>query len=400
MRWPDGFMWGTAASATQAEGAAPTSDWWDWERAGRAPLSADGNGFTRLFASDFALYTELGLRHHRMSVDWARLEPEQGRHDRSEVGRYREVLAAATDAGLTPWLCLHHFTLPRWFAQAGGFASEQNWRRHWLRHVDFVAESFSDLVGGWQPVNEPNYYPRIAYDGGPFPPAHKDPEEFGLVAEGIHLATAEAAVRLRGTRKPVCSVYGLSVPVALDGSDATAARVENHLADNWSSWIGLVRDGVLRIRRRPPIDVPHLAGAYDLVGFSYYRTTGIRDGEPVPYPTDAPLSDMGYAVSADGLRLVLARLQEELPGAPLVVAEYGVGTHDDDLRADYLRDGLNVVNAAIGEGIDIRGFFHWTGVDNYEWLRGYDVPFGLVTKDRTVRPSAQVLKQEALGWPA
>ncbi|WP_170177876.1 family 1 glycosylhydrolase [Thermomonospora umbrina] len=397
MRWPEGFMWGTGASATQAEGAAPASDWWEWEQQGRAPVSGDGNGFARSFATDFGLYSGLGLRHHRMSVDWARLEPEEGRRDRSQVARYREILLAAADAGITPWLCLHHFTLPRWFARSGGFANEENRRGHWMRHVDFVADAFSDLVGGWQPVNEPNYYPRIAFGGGPFPPAVDDADTFGRVAEGIHLATAEAALRLRSTGRPVSSIYGLSVPVALDDSAETTVRVRNHLADNWTSWIGLVRDGVLRIRDRPPIDVPHLANVFDMIGFSYYRTTGVRRGEPVPHPSGAPLSAMGYAVSSAGLRLVLSKLREELEDTPLLVAEYGVGVHDDDLRARYLREGLAIVRTAIAEGADIRGFFHWTGVDNYEWMRGYDVPFGLITRDRTVRPSAAVLAAEALG---
>ncbi|MFC0037681.1 family 1 glycosylhydrolase [Actinomadura rayongensis] len=397
MRWPENFMWGTAASATQAEGAAPASDWWDWERQGRAPRSGDGNGFATAYADDFARYAGLGLRHHRMSVDWARLEPEPGRHDRSAVARYRDILGAAADAGLTPWLCLHHFTLPRWFAEPGGFTRDDHWREHWPRHVEFVAETFGDLVAGWQPVNEPNYYPWITYGGGPFPPARPDAELFGRASEGIHLATAEAARILRGTGKPVASIYGLSVPVALDDSQKTAERVKNHLADHWDAWIGLVRDGVLRVRDRPPIDAPHLAGVFDLIGFSYYRITGIRDGESVPYPPEAPLSDMGYAVSADGLRLVLEKLHAELNGTPLLVAEYGVGTDDDDLRAHYLRDGLALVNEAIVNGVDVRGFFHWTGVDNYEWLRGYDVSFGIIGRDRVIRPSAHVLKKEALG---
>ncbi|WP_019634428.1 family 1 glycosylhydrolase [Actinomadura atramentaria] len=397
MRWPEGFIWGTGASATQAEGAAPASDWHAWERLGRAPASGDGNGFARSYAADFALYAGLGLRHHRMSVDWARLEPEPGRRDRAEVARYRDVLRAAADAGITPWLCLLHFTLPAWFADDGGFADERTWRRRWPDHVEFVADAFGDLVGGWQPVNEPNYYPWIAYGGGPFPPGRDDPDEFGRVSEGIHLATAEAARRLRATGRPVASIYGLSTAVALDDSAATAARIAEHRADHWASWLGLVRDGVLRVRDRPPIEAPDLAGVFDMIGFSYYRTVGVRDGAPVGYPSGAPRSDMGYRVSADGLRLVLDELRRELPGTPLLVAEYGVGTADDGLRAAYLRDGLAVVRAAIADGADVRGFFHWTGVDNYEWLRGHDVSFGLIDRDRNVRPSAAVLRREALG---
>src|SRR5580693_3815065 len=116
MHWPEGFLWGTGASATQCEGAAPASDWWDWERAGHAPLSGDGNGFWTRYDEDFRLLAGLGLRHHRLTIDWARVEPEEGRHDPAAVGHYRDVLTAALEAGVEPWICLHHFTLPRWFA--------------------------------------------------------------------------------------------------------------------------------------------------------------------------------------------------------------------------------------------------------------------------------------------
>src|SRR5690242_2003212 len=153
-------MWGTAASSTQCEGAAPASDWSDWERAGRAPVSGEGNGFGRRYAEDFQLLAGLGLTHHRLSIEWARIEPAPGERDEAEVGRYRSVLAAATEAGVAPWVCLHHFTLPRWFADAGGFLLEDNRTGPWARHVDFMAETFGDLVAGWQPVNETNYYAR------------------------------------------------------------------------------------------------------------------------------------------------------------------------------------------------------------------------------------------------
>jgi hypothetical protein len=133
MEWPRGFMWGTGASSTQCEGAAPASDWWDWERKGRAPVSGNGNGFAERFAEDFAALSELGLTHHRLSLEWARLEPEEGRRDDTAISHYRDALHSARDAGVTPWVCLHHFTLPRWFARAGGFLIQRNRTTHWRR---------------------------------------------------------------------------------------------------------------------------------------------------------------------------------------------------------------------------------------------------------------------------
>ena len=121
MQWPEGFMWGSGASSTQCEGASPASDWWDWERAGHAPLSGDGNGFATRYAEDFGLLAGLGLQHHRLSIEWARIEPEPGTHDAAAIAHYRDMLSAALDAGVEPWVCLHHFTLPRWFADTRRF---------------------------------------------------------------------------------------------------------------------------------------------------------------------------------------------------------------------------------------------------------------------------------------
>ena len=119
-------------------------------------------------------------------------------------------------------------------------------------------------------------------------------------------------------------------------------------------------------------------------------------GTPCRTHLRAVASPLGYTIWAGGLALVLDRLAEELPTTPLLVAEYGIGTDDDALRAQYLRDGLAVVQGALGRGIDVRGLFHWTGVDNYEWSHGFDVSFGLIDRHRAVRPSAQVLAAEAL----
>ena len=397
MRWPDGFMWGTAASSTQCEGAAPASDWWDWERAGHAPISATGNDFGTRHAEDFALLASLGLTHHRLSIEWARIEPEPGTHDRAAVEHYRGVLSAARDAGVVPWVCLHHFTLPRWFAADGGFTVSTGRTGAWARHVDYMAETFGDLAGGWQPVNETNYYARAAYGGGGWPPGLNDRDTVAFVDEAIQLATAEAAVRLRDTGAPVASIFGLSAIVPQDDLDETRSYADALHALFWQPGIELYRDGVLRVRRREPIERPDLAGAFDLIGFSYYSAMGVRNGRLAVHPPDAPVSPLGYGIWADGLGMVLDRLHGELQGSPLLVAEFGVGTSDDEVRSAYLARGLEVVHDAIDRGVDVRGFFHWTAVDNYEWLHGYDVSFGIIDKDRNVRPSAAVLRREALG---
>ncbi len=390
-------MWGTGASSTQCEGAAPASDWIDWERDGHAPPSGDGNGFGTRYADDFALLAGLGLTHHRLSIEWARVEPEEGVHDPVAIAHYRAVLAAARDAGVSPWVCLHHFTLPRWFAAKGGFLVDELRRTYWSRHVAFIADTFGDLVAGWQPVNETNLYPSVGYLGHGFAPGHDDRDEWATVSVQIQLATAEAAVRLRQTGAPVSSIFGLSPMVSLDDEPETRQFAEWYDASNWSAGLGLFREGVLRVPGRDPIERPGLAGAFDLIGFSYYCAFGARRGRLALYPEVGERSPLRYTIWPQGLGLVLDRLHTEVPGVPLLVAEYGVGTPDDARRADYLRDGLAITHGAIERGVDVRGFFHWTAVDNYEWLHGYDMSFGLMDRDRNVRASAEVLRRAALG---
>lgn len=388
--WPGDFIWGTAASSTQCEGAAPASDWIHWERAGRAPASGAGNGFARRYREDFALYAAAGLRHHRLSIDWARIEPEPGRRDLGAIAHYRDVLAAAREAGLEPWVCLHHFTLPRWFAERGGFQSAANRVGPWRAHVEFVAETFGEWVSGWKPVNEPVAYAAAGWLGSGFPPGVEDFAAFGLVLENILLASFEAAARLRQTGSPVATILNLStIHCVGEGADLIARIFDQAL---WGSWLGVMREGVLRSPGRDPVDCAALADAFDLVGFSYYSAIGVRaDGTRPPYPEGAPVSPLGYGIWPRGLRLVLDRLNAELPGHPLLISEYGLGTEDDGARCSYLAEGLRIVRDALGEGIPLRGFFHWTGVDNYEWLHGYDVSFGCIDVERRPRGSYEFL---------
>jgi len=394
-QWPEGFLWGTGASSTQCEGAAAASDWYAWERAGHAPPSGTGNGFGDRHAEDFALLAGLGLKHHRLSIEWARIEPEEGVHDPRAIEHYRSVLMAAAAAGVRPWVCLHHFTLPVWFARRGGFLVERNRTRYWARHVDFIADTFGEFVSGWQPVNETNYYPTAAYLGRGFPPGHDDPAQWRTASQQIQLATAEAAMRLKQTGAPVSSVFGLSTVELLDQEDASREFAEYFYAANWSAGLSLFRDGVLKIPGCTPVERADLAGCFDLIGFSYYCAFGVRRGQLAVYPEQRPISPLGYAIWPDGLRLVLDRLRAEVPGTPLLVAEYGIGTDDDQIRADYLKAGLDITHDAIARGIDIRGFFHWTSVDNYEWLHGHDLKFGIIDRARRVKPSADILRREA-----
>ena len=393
MPFPEGFWWGTAASSTQSEGAAPRSDWERWEELGRAPASGEGNGFGHRYAEDFRLLAEHGLTHHRVSIEWARIEPEAGRVDPDAVEHYRAVLLAARAAGVEPWVCLHHFTLPGWFADdEGGFVDDRARSLRWQRHVAFCAETFGDLVFGWQPINEPAAYAANGFLFGTFPPGLRSFEEYGKAYRGIMLAGRDAWRELRGAGTPVATVHNLIPVMAAAGTDRARRAAERFDEAVFRVWIRALREGVLAVPGRAEEEVADLEDSCDLVGFSYYGATAFDDaGNQAPYPPDARTNALGYAPWSEGIRHVIDRIGEELPGRPLLVAEHGVGTEDDAWRVDVLRESLTHVSDAIADGADVRGFFHWTAVDNYEWLHGFDVPFGLFDRDRNPRASAELL---------
>jgi beta-glucosidase len=405
-RFPDGFWWGTGNSSNQCEGAAPAGDWLPWERANHAPPSGDGNGFARRYGEDFTLLAGIGLNHFRLSLEWARLEPAEGNHDQAEIERYRALLQAARDAGISIWLTAHHFTLPVWFAAMGSFGDHRARTYYWRRHVEFLAETFGELVYGWKPINEPHAYAMCGWLLGVIPPGRKSMAEAARMLIATHLANHEAWLALRGGGKPVATIHNLSPSIAATHGEADqqAAATVDDLA--FGCWIRMIRDGVLELPALPGLPAPEriedpaFAGAFDLVGFSYYHAASVR-ANPSPasssgatlgaYPADGKPGPLGYVPWSGGLRLVLDRLHADLPGKPLVISEYGIGTADDAERCQFIQDGLDIAADAIGRGVDLRGFFHWTGVDNYEWGLGFSAQFGLFGVDRSPRPSAQII---------
>jgi beta-glucosidase len=379
------WWWGAGASAVQTEGACPADDWYRWERAGKAPASGDGNGFATRFAEDFRLLRELGLTDYRLSINWARVVPDIGRVDHQAVDYYRSVLTAGRDAGLRIWVCLLHSAIPQWFADRGGFAGGGALDT-WSTWVDLAAREFGDLAGGWIPFNEPSSFAQKAYLSGTFPPGHRDLGELISVLETVQRCDFEAATRLRETGSLVCCNQAL-LPLYPDDDSAVPvlAQLEKLV---WDSWLYLARDS-------------RYETAFDLYGFAYYYGAQVTaQAQLLPHPAGQEPGPLGYVPWADGIVPVLERLNRELPGARFVVTELGYGgasQPDDQERCDYLLRALRHIAAAQDKGMRIEGVSLWTAVDNYEWLHGFDVPFGLLTRDREPRRSAEFIRSVIRG---
>lgn len=197
-------MWGTASSALQCEGAAPASDWARWERTGRVSSSADGNRFRTRGVEDVQLLADHGITAHRLTIEWARLEPRRGAWDPAEVDRYERVLRALRSAGIEAWVTLQHLTLPGWFSEdERGFRDDRMARRVWPAHVDRVAETFGDLVDGWIAIDQPTAYAAFTW-------TDEDDRATGL--RNLRHANREAARLLASGPAPVITSHAPGEP--------------------------------------------------------------------------------------------------------------------------------------------------------------------------------------------
>ncbi|MGI9602852.1 MAG: family 1 glycosylhydrolase [Acidimicrobiales bacterium] len=389
--FPADFWWGCTSSSVGSEGVGPAADWSLWEREGRAPISGDGSGLLTNFADDLAGLAELGLRHQRLTLEWARISPRPGVVDRGMIEHYRQVLRSAREVGIEPWITLVNGSLPGWFGDdERGFRDERGVGLTWARHVDVMAEAFDDLVAGWVPIEDPVGMALRGHLLGTRPPGRTDPVMAREAVEGALAAVWEAWRLLRSGDHPVMAVFGLPT-VHRSGSEA-ADEAQRWDQVVWTSWIEALRDGVLRLPGRAPIEREGLADAFDYIGVGYDHPIGIEpDGSFVPIPAGGRVDGSGFVPVPEELGVALRRLAEELPDRPLVIGSTGVATDDDDWRAQIMGETIDEVRHALADGIDVRGLFWHTAIDGYEWLSGFENPRGLLTPARTAKPSFEVL---------
>ncbi|TMF03465.1 MAG: glycosyl hydrolase family protein [Chloroflexi bacterium] len=374
MRFPDGFLWGAATAAHQIEGNNLASDWWRAEQAGLLPhASGMACDSWNQWPDDIGLLRELGLNAYRLSVEWARIEPEPGRFDQSALDTYRRQLEAMKQAGIEPMLTLHHFTSPRWLADRGSWSSPDVMPR-FAQYVERVARATSDLVRWWISINEPSILAFKACIEGSWPP-HQPWNLRGYVRLLRHAARGHVLARrvLQAERSDAL------VSMAFAIWPAQAARWWSPIDQALARLVDWLWQG--RILRRSLTSL-------DWIGVNYYSRTFVG----WPWPT-RPLgsdkrTDFGWEIYPAGLYSVLRQVGRF--GKPVVITENGIADADDDQRAAYIVDHLREVHRAISDGVDVRGYMHWTLLDNFEWAEGFTQRFGLATRERQLRPSARV----------
>lgn len=415
LRFPEGFLWGTATAAHQNEGGNTNNQWYRWEQQGRTlsgEPSGEANHWWHNAERDFELIEQMENNALRISVEWSRIEPAEGRWDNTAVERYRQLLLDLHRRRITPLITLHHFTLPLWFADRGGFANAEN-LSFFLRFVSYAVEALKDLCDFWITINEPNVYATQGYLLGSTPPGEQNLLLALRVMRNLlqaHIAAFYTIRRLQPEARIGYSLhYRLFDPAnPFSPLDQTVASVQG-LFFNWAL-LQAAETGhfpfPLNLLLQP---LDHAVGARDFHGVNYYTREMVRFDPTLPSQmfgrrftrpgtirNDPGLEHNFGEIYPEGLYRVLKTVYTHTRGnKPLYITENGFSDPDDSRRPQAILAHLAMIYRAIREGIPVRGYLHWTLVDNFEWNEGWGARFGLIefeqsTQRRIPRASASM----------
>ena len=383
-----GFLWGVATSAFQLEGS-PNADWSSWD----SILSQNPevtNHYT-MYKEDLSLLKDLGVNAYRFSLEWSRIQPKENVWDSSVLEHYQEIIGILKSYHVEPMLTLHHFTHPLWFIKKYPWHEDESVPK-FLEFVERIVSSIKG-VSYWITFNEPYVLLLGGYLEGCMPPGIKDP---GLALKAlknilichakaydiIHKAHPEAMVSVAHNMAALAPWHRWN---PLDRALAKMAKYfYNHsLTDAFLTGHLKVK---FPLRKEVLIEVP-IKDKLDFFGVNYYTRVHIRFNpfkkmliELRHLDIDGyGLSDLGWEIHPYGLEKVL-RYASHL-NVPLIITENGIATRNAETKIDFMRKHVDAVERSIKKGIDVRGYFYWSLIDNYEWLQGLDARFGLYRVD-------------------
>lgn len=439
VEFPPGFVWGAATAAYQIEGAAREggrgrSVWDDFSHTeGKIARGHTGDvacDHYHRMDDDVALMAELGLDSYRFSISWSRVMPDgRGRVNPEGLAFYHRLVERLLERDIVPCPTLFHWDLPSGLEEIGGFRNRDtcSW---FADYAALMAQELGDRVTMWSTFNEPWCYAYLGHAAGVHAPGLRDPRAAVAVAHHQLLAHGYAIQAMRSERAGLrLGIVINPSPIRSEGSPAAGDDLVDLVDGIHNRWWF---DGVLRgeypadvLDRFGPLadvvqpgDLRHVAEPLDWIGVNYYfdiLLRGVRPDDTAPplpqYPTVGGIresdlrpahTDMGWPITPDGFTELLVRLRDDYPNLPPVyVTENGCAYDDpvvagrcaDPRRIEYLDLHLRALADAIDEGVDVRGYYLWSLMDNFEWAAGYDRRFGLVhvdfeTLERTWRDSA------------
>jgi len=411
LEFPEGFLWGVGTSAYQVEGNSINTQWYDFEKAGGIKTHESSGiacDWWNRAEQDFDIARALGLNSMRISVSWARIEPEDGIFDAVAIERYRQMLSALIERNIRPMVCLHHFAHPSWFEEKGAFLSPRC-VEDFTRFVKFTVAELSDLCSDWITINEPNVYASEGYLDGNHPPARSGHlREYFRVLGNMALCHGAAYHLIhklqKGARVSFANHFIIFTQVRDQVFDRLAARIASDSFNN--IFINLITG-----KKIPPFcglkgRLDEIRDTWDFVGVNIYggtdvafditqpKTGFVRRINPVNGRTgdlDSEGNAMFSEIYPQGIEIVVKKLAQH--DKPFYILENGVPDSEDRLRPWVIATAVKTMNELIRQGYKILGYHHWTLVDNFEWAHGYSERFGLVgmdpvTHERKPRPSA------------
>ena len=397
--FPKYFLWGSATSAHQVEGGNH-NDWSEWEMANAERLAREAekkyghlSSWERIkdqatdprnyisghacdqynrYEEDFDIAKSLGHTAHRFSIEWSRIEPEEGKFDEKEIEHYRQVIRALRARGLEPFITLWHWTLPLWLAKNGGILNRR-FSEYFKRYVTKLAEVFGAEINFWITINEPEIYALNSYYRGMWPPQKTGLINFFRAIYALNRAH-KGAYRVIKKINPNAKI-GASLNMAcFESTGDFLSRAMKWAADLLWNWYFLRR----------------ICNELDFIGINYYFHNWIN-GFRFSQNENKKTNDMGWEIYPKGLYRVLSDVKQFQ--LPVYITENGVADMRDAFRADFILDHVSEIKHAMIEGVDVRGYFYWSLLDNFEWDKGFWPRFGLVeidykTQKRKIRSSA------------
>lgn len=426
--WPQ-FLWGVATSSHQIEGGNQHNDWWAWELDGRTDggvRSGKAADHWNRMREDLELAKSLGLNTYRFSFEWSRFEPSEGAWEPDAVRGYTLLLDLCDELGLLPMATLHHFTTPKWLADRGGFSSDEA-PVAFAAFTKRIARAFGSRIPLWCTLNEPMVLMSGAYLGRFMPPGEHRPE---LATKACYNLLRAHVLAYDILKKEITSrtgpfrehplMVGFAHNMLVFKPERKSHLIERLLARVFDSfynraWLKAVngerqRFGVPFVFKSPrQLMSARGRRTYDFIGVNYYTKAYVqwrpRTQEKERDPS-MPIglsfarrkevaSDLGWALYAKGFGKILESLRRFK--APIYITENGIADSHDSRRAEYLTDHLGEVAKALASGLDIRGYYHWSLIDNFEWIKGFEPRFGLFkvdyeTFEREARPSADLYR--------
>ena len=406
--FPRGFLWGTATAAHQVEGFNTNNNWWAWEQQPGRILNGDKSGaacnwWGGRWRDDFDRAAAAGQNAHRFSIEWSRIQPVPDKWEESALDRYREMARNLTERGMTPLVTLHHFSDPIWLTEIGGWENDKA-VEYFIPFVRKVVEALQEYVNLWVTLNEPNGLCIHGYLEGLFPPGKKEPKAYLRALTNLARAHALAYHAIH-TVQPTARV-GLSINYR-DLVPAKSSSPLDRFATGLSSRMfndffpRAAQEGSLRFpfwSRR----LPEAKATQDFLGLNYYTRDLVSFNLTKPgelfndrtSPTGSLMSEGNFIANVpQGMyRAIKWGLKYKIP---IIITENGIEDSQDVLRPRYLIEHLHQVWRAVNFNFPVKGYFHWTLVDNFEWERGWTQRFGLweldpATQRRKKRPSADL----------